>query len=271
MSLMNQTPKRKCKEILSPQNQNKVTMDPNDLITLIRDTINSNLDEKLKSLPTKADLEEIKNEITAVNSEVQSLKLENSQLKEELSKVKNENESNKRNIQWLQNQVATNKLFIKGLASASKPEEEVKKLFSENLGVAPSFKTVRKIFDRNGKMAVIVELENQDAIQEVFKSTRKLVNTSISIERDMMPMKQDHKKAFLRLKIELLAISKDYKIMIRADKMKIQDQWFRWSNGNILLCGNGNGVEQLAKLYGEAIRNININYDDLKTYTNPKN
>lgn len=192
---------------LSPE----TTMETNDLIKLIRDTINKNLDEKLKELPTKADIEEIKVEIGAVNSEVTNLRLENKQLKEELDKVKKESDENIRDLNWLQHQIQSRNIFIRGLNVSSSPTKEVITMFKDKLEISPKIRSARKIFENNGKMTVIVEMETAISIQDVLKNTRKLAGTDIYIERDIIPKKQQMKKVSLLLKKKILAISKKHK------------------------------------------------------------
>lgn len=265
----NQTAKRKHTEF-SPET-NKVTdksMDTTELVNLIRNTINANLDERLKELPTKADLNEIKAEI---NSEVYALRLENKCLKEELTKVKKENEDNKRDIAWLENQVKSNKLFIKGLTASKSPIKEVENMFDSKLNLKLNIISARKIFERNEKMAVLVELESAQAIEEVFKNTRKLTGSSISIERDMIPNKQTHKRASLILRKQILSISRDHKIIIREDRLKINDRWFKWNKENKLMAGNSDGKTELLKLYGEKINSVNFEFDQIMMEQNPKN
>lgn len=268
-----QTPKRKCTEITSPENLQtaKPNMESSELIDLIKDTINNNLDDKLKMLPTKSDLEDIKQEITSIGSEINSLKAENQNLREELNKVKKENAEQKKDITWLQNQIRSNKIFIKGLISATKPMDEVRKLFRETLKITADISNVRKVFERNGKMAVLVELGTPQAIDEVFRNTKNLAGTNISVERDLIPKRQQQKKAFLGLRKQILAVSKQYKILVRDDKLKINNIWFKWNNENKLICGNSNGEEELVKLYGENIKSININFNQLSQNLFSKN
>lgn len=264
--------KRKIIEI-SPESQEatKHTMETNDLIQLIKDTINANLNEKLQTLPTKADIEEIKTQIGTVSTEVNTIKLENQQLKEELVKVKKENEDQKRNIRWLENQFKSNKLFIKGLNASKNPINEVESMFKVSLKMNINIISSRKIFERNGKMAVIVELESSKAIDEVFQNTRKLAGTKISIERDMIPTKQDHKKAFLILKKQLQEINKEHKVIVREDRLKINEKWFKWNNENKLISGNTDGKSELTKIYGEKITSINLEFDNIIYEANTKN
>lgn len=52
-------------------------MDPVDIITVIKETINNNLYEKLKKLSTKSDFEDLTTQIRMVNEEVKALRSEN--------------------------------------------------------------------------------------------------------------------------------------------------------------------------------------------------
>lgn len=246
-------------------------MDPNDLIKIIKETINSNLDEKLKTLPTKSDIEDLKVEIVGIGADVSALKRENQELKDELNKVQQENNQFKKDINWLQNQIKPNKLFIKGITSSKNPMEEAKNLFRDKLNISTTIKYVKKVFDRNGKMAIIIELENEQAIQEVFRNTKKLAGSNITIERDMIPTKQLHKRIFLILKKKILSLSKQHKIVVREDKMKIKDQWFKWNSKNKLVSGNDDGEQEFEKLYGDVKKNICLNYDQFFEELYPKN
>lgn len=261
--------KRKLQELSPESAENKCgNMDINDLVKLIKDTINTNLDERLKDLSTKSDLDDVKSEIS---SEVNALRMENKHLKEEMAKMKKENEENKKDIKWLENQVKTNKLFIKGLYSAKEPFTEVRNFFKDKLQIEPNIQAVRKIFDKNEKMSVVVEFESSQSVEEVLKNTRKLAGSSISVERDLIPRKQQDKKAFLILKKRILAVSKEHKVLVRDDKLKIKDKWFKWNNANELVTGNSDGENVLITIYGEVIKSISCKYDDIMQNLNQKN
>lgn len=250
---------------LSPDTENKVEpakiMDSENLIQVIKDTINKNLDEKLKMLATKNDLEDIKGEIMAVNTEITTLRQENRDLKEELSKVKKDNEDKTKDIHWLENQIKSNKLFIKGLSASKNTMSEVKNMFREKLNLSPKITSVRKVFERNNTMAVIVELNTPDDIEDIFKNTKMLAGSKISIERDLIPNRQERKKVALHLKKKILDISKEHKVMVREDKIKIKDQWFKWDKFNKFITGNVGGKEELIKIYGDKMLNVNTDYD----------
>lgn len=267
------TIKRRCTE-LSPQDHREVqgnTMEVTDIIKIIKDTINTNLDEKLKLLATKNDLEEIKAEVSSINTELHALRNENRDLKSELIKAKQENENNKKDIIWLENHINTNKLFFKGLKAENTPKKEVIKILREKLEINTQIKSVRKVFEKNGKMSVIVEFDSNSSIAEVFKNTKKLSGTDISIERDMLPTKQLKKRVSLLLKKKIWAVNKQYKISVREDKIKINEKWFKWNNANKLVSENEDGETALLKLYGEAIKSISLDFDNLLLEINSKN
>lgn len=183
-------------------------MEPNDLINLIKDTINNNLDEKMKSLPTKQDIEDIKTEITTVSTEIICLRKENASLKEEVTNLKRKMESQNKDINWLQNQVESRKVCIKGLSSTDQPINEVRKVFKEILAVYLNI------------------MESASHVKEIFRNTKKLAGSKIRIERDLIPTRQASRKVSQRLKTNLLNISKDHKILVREDRIRIENVWF---------------------------------------------
>ena len=78
-------------------------------------------------------------------------------------------------------------------------------------------------------MGVVAEFRNEEMIAEVFKNTRKLAGTSISIESDLNSEKKEQKQALLMLRKELLNDSNKHKITVRNNRMRIGDKWFYWS------------------------------------------
>lgn len=249
----------------------EMTIAPQDLISVITNTINSNLDEKLKLLPTKKDLDEIKVEISGIGSEISNLREENKQLKDELSKVKREYEESKKDMMWIQQQIKTTKVFIRGLNSSREPATEVSNMLKSKLEITPSLSSVRKIFDRNGKMGVIVEFESTQVVENVLRNTKKLTGTAIYIERDLIPTKQLLKRVSLHLKAKILTVSKAHKVVVREDRIKVKDTWFAWNSDRKLLSGKADGKAELLKIYGDCITNINTDFEQLLEEMSSKN
>ncbi|XP_059218578.1 uncharacterized protein LOC131995966 [Stomoxys calcitrans] len=242
-----------------------------ELIKVITNTINSNLDEKLKTLSTKADIAEVKMEIGAINSELNHLRLENQQLKTELIKVKRECEETKKDMIWMQEQIRSNKVLIRGLNASNEPAAEINNLFTNKLQISPVIKYARKIFERNGKMNVVVEFNSHQGVDDVFRNVRKLIGSNIYIERDLIPTKRQIKKASLLLKYKIMAISKQHRIIVQENKLKIKDTWFHWDREHKLMAGKNDAKHELLKLYGDCMEQFDTDYETLLTELNSKN
>lgn len=264
--IQNKSQQAKRKNIeLSPDMETDLVgnMKITDLMNVIKETITLSLDEKMKNLSTKADMEEIKQEIGAVNTELLSLRKENLELKEEIAILKKEKQVDRKNVLWLEQQTCNKKLIFKGVSKDSNPKKAVHCVCSDILKIDIGILSARKMFERDEKMSVIVELETSAEVAKVFKNTSKLAGTKISIERYILPLKQERKKAFLQLKKNISNISKKHKIVVRDDRLKVNDKWFIWNSENKLVCGKINGREALKDLYEEDVENLEINYDTL--------
>lgn len=250
---------------LSPENESDFVgkVKTIDLMNMIKETINNNLDEKLKNVATKSDMEEIKYEIGAVNKEILALKSENIQLKEEIAILKREKEVTTKNLIWLEQQTCNKKLIFKGVLKNDSPKKAIRSICTDILKIDIGILTAKKIFEKDDHMSVIVEFESSLAVANVFKNTKKLAGTKISVERDILPLKQEKKKVFLQIRKKILNISKKHKIIVRDDKLKIKDKWFVWNAENILICGKEKGVDVLKGLYGEDVENLDLNYENL--------
>lgn len=100
-------------------------------------------------------------------------------------------------------------------------------------------------------------------MQKYFKIQKKLAGTKISVERDILPLKQEKKKVFLQIKKKVLNISKKHKVMVRDDKLKIKDKWFAWNGENKLMCGKEDGRDALKSLYGDEVENLDLDYENI--------
>ena len=109
-------------------------------------------------------------------------------------------------------------------------------------------------------MAVIAELDSARSLDEVCKNTHKLAEASVLVERDLAPNKRERKKGVLILKKNILSISKEHKVMVRENRMKIKDHCFRWNVEIKFVSGKKNGRSELIKVYGDKINTLNLKY-----------
>lgn len=242
-----------------------------ELIELISSTINSNLDEKLKTLSTKEDIEEVKVEINSISSEINQLRTENQKLKEELRYVRRECEENKKDLMWMHEHIKSNKIFIRGLNSSSEPVNEVNNILTNKLELKVMARSVRKIHERNGRMTVVTEFTSSQESEDVIRNGRKLAGSNIYIERDLIPSKQQLKKISLCLKSKIMKISKEHNITVREDKIKIKNIWFTWNKDRKLVAGKNDAKDELHKIYGDIIETLDTNYEYLLCETQSKN
>lgn len=229
-----------------------------ELIHLNSSTINSNLDEKLKTLSTKKDIDEIKTGIFIISSEMKQLTAENQKLKEELKNVRRECEGNKKDLLWMKEQIKSYKIFIKGLSCSNEPLLEVNNILLNKLELSTKAKSCRKIQERNGKMSAVVEFATGQETEDVIRNSRKLVGSNIYLDRDLEPSKQQLKRVTLCLKTKIMERSKEHRITVKEDRIRIKDTWFSWNRERKLIAGINSAEEELQKIYGDNITWIKV-------------
>ncbi|KAI8129277.1 hypothetical protein CVS40_1345 [Lucilia cuprina] len=267
-----QTPKRKLNEVSPEKATNKdevgkmSTGELMDLMTKI-------FDDKLKNIPTKSDLLDVKENIIEVKSEVQKLSDENKMLKDEIKNLKKEMEDDKKRVRRLEEDLGRKKLIIKGLECQKSCYSAVKKLFNEDLKIKTKveIEQSKKIFEKNNKMTVMIELKSVEMVTEIFKHVKNLKGKPIYIERDLCQERQIDKKIMLQLKQNLLKADENIKVNVKDDKLVVDDKRFFWNYNKILMSGQRSGEEVIRQIYGEKVRQLNFNYEEILGTLNSKN
>lgn len=141
---------------------------------------------------------------------------EHAAIKEELRTLKIDRERDHKQMLFLENQLKKNNVIFRGIESEIDIDNAVKKVCANHLKIsAPmAIRSAKKIFDRNGKMAVIAEFESGSSLNEIFKHTKNLAGSSISIEKDLNSDRQEQKKAMLYLRKTIL------KVNVKDDKLR---------------------------------------------------
>lgn len=244
-------------------------MSTNQLLSMISGL----LDDKLKNLPTKSDLLEVKDNVKEVKSEVNKLIEENKNLQDEIHMLKRNREQDQQRMRRLEEDLGKKKLIIKGLTSQRYPKEAVKNMFYDKLNIHNGVEVeyVKKIHEKDEKMSVLVELKSAEMVSEVFRNVKKLRGTSIFIERDLCTERQTNKKVMLQLKREFLKLNKNKKIRVTNDKLVIDGKWFSWNNNKILMCGKKTGMEELVNIFGHSIQNVSLDFKIIMANIDSKN
>ncbi|XP_059224641.1 uncharacterized protein LOC131997617 [Stomoxys calcitrans] len=243
-----QQTKRKIGET-SPENNNMAkkpvgSMEVSELMEIMKFTMNNILEEKIKNLPTKQDMEDVKAGISFATSEIANLKTENIQLKQEVELLKNKLEESDRNVAWLEHQIQNTKLVFKNISKDKPALNIVKQICNDMLNINPPIASARTLYERNGLQTVIAEFPNENAVVEVLKNTKALAGSAISIERDLNPRRQRNKIAMLLIRKSILEESRKHKIVVRDDKLNINNKWFYWNSERKLMCGREEGESE---------------------------
>lgn len=240
-----------------------------DLIGLI----NQSLDEKLKALPSKDDIQQISNKVEDVSEKIDVLSAENQILQDKIKALEEDKEKTERRMLLLEDAVKKKSIIIKGLKSQKSLYKAVDNLFKNKLKISSrvEIESIKKLYDGDEKMAVVVEVGSERMVSEVFKHTKNLAGSNIFIENDLNSKRQQTKKVMLQLKKEILAVSKSKRILIRSDKMRVGEKWFYFNKENVLVCNNESGEDTLKEFYGDSSSQIDILYDSLLSKINSKN
>lgn len=228
-------------------------MDVEELMNIMKLTMNNLLEEKLESLPTKSDIEEVKAGIASTSAELVELREENRKLKEEINILQNNHKESEEEIKWLENQIKNNKLIFRGISFEKNAMESVKKVCNNILKIDVQIMSAHILSKFNETCTVIAELDSESTLLYLLGTTRNLAGTKISISRDINPRRRRNKLYNLSIKKLTWNVSTKHKITVRDDKFKIHDKWFVWSGQNELICGKDKAEIALRKLYGEEI------------------
>lgn len=228
-------------------------MDVEELMYIMKTTMNTLLEEKLESLPTKKDIEDIKSGIASTNAELADLRAENSILKQEIEELRNSREEDANTIRWLEYQIKNTKLLFKGITFEKTAIDSVLKICTEKLHITPKILTAHTVAQYKGKQTIIAEFDSDMTVAQVLGATRNLIGTDVSVYRDLNPSRRRNKMKMLALKKQILQASKKHKVIVRDDKLKIMDKWFSWNSQNVLVSGNKPAEAILIDLYADEI------------------
>lgn len=243
-----------------------------DLMGTIQSAMATLLDDKLKNFPTKTDLEGVTTQMSSMSSQLRELTLENQNLKEQLKQLSAEKEKDRQAIIWLEDQVKNKNIIFKGVETQNSMPEAVKKICDEMIKMpsAVNVRSTRKLYEKNGKMAIIAEFESAEIVEEIFKRTRNLAGTPIILERDLNSIKQQNKKTMLQLRKNILSISRRHRVNVLNDRMRIGAKWFTWNKQHELTCGPLKGEDILKNLYDGEINSVSCSFYDLLKEINQK-
>lgn len=204
---------------------------------------------------------DIYDKIVKLNQDVTKLQEENVKILKELEEYKQKTLTLERDLMMVDKRQKRNNVIFKGLNEDASPKTVIEGVCSQVLEV-PNIvvKETRKTFNRDGKMNVIAELESENMVNDLLRNSSKLKGSEISLDRDLTRDAREKKSAMLKIKKELNGMDSSKKIVVRDDRMKVENRWFYWSGEKKLMCGSEDGKVVLSNLFGNNVNILDLSY-----------
>lgn len=187
-------------------------------------------------------------------------------LKEELKTVKERNNFLENEVNNMEKRQKRKNIVLKGLDSRDNPHQAVDNV-CKNILKVPSIviKEARKTFEGNGKMTVVAELDNEGMVHEALKNSKHLRGTTISLDKDLARDGREKKAVMFNVKKTLMEIDPSKKILVRNDRMRVENEWFHWDGNRNIMTNQDNGKAVLKRIYNNnpRIDTLDLNFDKI--------
>lgn len=233
-------------------------IDTKELQSILAKTVSDVFDEKIQPLQTQVD---------SVAADVEKIKAENIELHNKIANLEKNKEECDRQVAILENNMKRKNLVFRGLASNIDIKEAVRNTIINTMKVNIAqliLCSCRKIYEKEGKMTIIVEFPDEETVNIILKHVKNLQGSRITIERDLSQQRQEKRKAMIGLKSMLREADSEKLVSIRNDEMRVDGKWFRWSDDKVLMHQKErNGMIILATIYNNKLDLSNVNYNML--------
>lgn len=209
---------------------------------------------------------DIYDRIVKLNTEVNALKEENERITMEMMEWKERTMLLERDLAQVDKRQRRANIVFKGLNDGSSPRNAVEEICTQVLKVPNvSVKEAKKAFQRNGKMTVIAEVNDEATVNNLLRSSANLKGSNISIDRDLTRDSRNKKTAMLKIKRDLNGLDNSKKIVVRDEKMKVENTWFYWNRDNTLMTGSLEGRPVLQNIFNDSgdVSNLDFNYKSI--------
>ncbi|KAL5274982.1 hypothetical protein ACFFRR_001155 [Megaselia abdita] len=207
---------------------------------------------------------DIYDKIVKLNNEVNNLKEDNAKITLELNEWKRRTALLERDLAQVDKRQRRTNVIFKGLTENVSPKAAVEEVCAQLLSVTDiEVKGAKKTFQRDGKMSVVVELSDENMVSNVLKNAPKLRNSSISVDRDLTRDARQKKAAMMTIKRDLAGIDNTKKIIVRDDRMRVENQWFYWNGEKQLMSGNSDGKAILSNIFNgnSGLNGVNLEFN----------
>lgn len=245
-----------------------VTVPVADLRKMMEDI----MEDKLKNVSTKSDIEGIKLQIDDVNSKFEEIQKENEILKEEINQLKIDRQKDHQQIQRILNQGRRKNVIFKGIMNKGSPRKSVEEVCKRVMKLPNvQINSARVLFTNNDKISVIAEMGTDGMAEQIFKNLKLLAGSRIKVERDLTEERQLDRKILMALRSEILEADKTHSVFVKNDSIKIGVHWMKWNKSQELMCGEKKAEDVLTELYGEKVKSLTLSYKSLLEKITQKN
>ncbi|RZF39590.1 hypothetical protein LSTR_LSTR001111 [Laodelphax striatellus] len=195
------------------------------------------LDNKLASVASKEDIQQLDTKVVALENQNRVLNGEIKKLTLKLNDLEDRSRRNNvifRGFKDLQNESCVS---------------QVKSFCKDILGITYDIHVNRAHLLGRSNSVIIAHLPVDDDIAEIFKNVKKLKNTGFVVQRDFTELTRQRRSKLFSLKREIEKVTARKDIRLGHDFLKIDNLKFFWCEEENLVTGSrGSGVEALKRL-----------------------
>lgn len=212
------------------------------------ENISALLDTKLNSfslsLPSREDFKSLERKIDA-------LMVENLNLKREITEMKSREKNMSNLVENLINKNKSRNLIFRGLEDHQNKnaDELVKEVCVQVLGVE-NLQLYRAYKMKVNKM-IIAEFNNEGAVYDILKKTRKLKGSGIVIHKDLASSTRRKRGCLWKTRVKIMEIDKNARVRMRDNYFLYRDKKFVWDMDDGLRCNGADGIVVLKRMIGK--------------------
>jgi len=243
-SSSSQLAKRKNLEV-SP-NMETASFTLEDVANEVANRIARLLDNKLKKMATKEDIQQIASTISTLQNDLEATQSKLVQTEARCSALE-------RQVEMLTKK-ATEKNVIMHIKKSVglNPVEEAKAACEETLKSKSAIEAARLLRTKNQKTeTVVIELQHARDVQTIMQAATELKTKGVAVHRDYPMAARIRRNKIIGIQAEILSKCQALNPKVKGEKLLVKDKIFRFVNG-ILLCGEQDGYTILQQMVDSA-------------------
>lgn len=216
----------------------------------LKDTLNNILVDKLKNLATRDD-------VTKLYSEITSLRAANNRLTQSLSSMTARCELLENQLEILSRKsnecsVVVHLPLNRGTDATQLAIQTCKGLLKLDEGDNLQLKRSREIRNTDTQRGtVIMELLSAEIVDKIIAAAHQLKNSGISIFREQSLLYRKNRQTLVEFRNKLLAIKPSAKILVKGNKLQIENHTFVYKFARGLICKTSSEMTFIQQMFGD--------------------